>query len=91
MIETIPGGIQHPLVALLRDILQRLVSCLSNGELRHDLLATSLRREMQMILHTMPSESPFRSFMLSSCQMIRQLGPKTLAGFLGAQGLPNTI
>jgi len=88
MIETIPGGIQHPLVALLRDILKRLASFLSDVEPRHDLLASFLRREMQMMLHTMPSESPFRPFMLSSCQMILQLGPKTLAGFLGKQGLP---
>jgi hypothetical protein len=88
MIETVPGGIQHPLIALLRDILQRLAPYFTVVEPNQYSWASSLRHEVQTMLHTMPSDSPFRPFLLSSCQMIPQLGPKTLAGFLTKQGLP---
>ncbi len=85
MIDSVPDGIHNPLVVLLRDVLHRLATCFVDTELHHNLLASALRHELQTQLYTM--SSVFRPFMLSSCQIIPQLGPNTLAAFLNNQCL----
>ena len=87
MREGIIEDTHYPLVVFLRDVFHQLATCFNSSGMYQQVLNETLQREVQKILHS-TSDPSLRLILLTNCQMIPQLGPKTLRAFLHEQGLP---